>query len=372
MKQTLLIIFGGLSSEHEVSLHSAAALARAVDTGRYELVLVGITRMGQWLCYGGGIDGIERDCWHRHHSCVPALLSPSREDHGLWLMGEDGWKHIRLDLCLPVLHGRMGEDGTVQGLLELAGVPVVGCGSLAGALCMDKEVSHRLAEAAGIPCPRFTTVYREENAPEKARRAMTDIPFPWFVKPAAEGSSFGVTRVENEARLGLALENAFRYGGKVVVEEGIEGIELGCAVLEDAVGAAGQLPFTGAIDAIELAGGFFDFHEKYTLESARILLPAPISEAEAARVRETALSLYRLFGCKGFARVDLFYTKEGSIIFNEINTIPGMTSHSRFPGMLRAAGVSFEEMLARMLAAAAEAGCEKAGANSVSSGEAAV
>lgn len=347
MKRTLAVLFGGISSEHEVSLHSAAAVMRAVDTKAYELVMVGITRLGQWLYYGGPIDAVEADSWHRHPSCRPAVLSPSREDHGLWLMEEAGPSLKTLDLCLPILHGRYGEDGTVQGLLELAGIPIAGCGCLASALCMDKEIAHNLAAEAGIDCPRFATVHRAQGlkaAVAKAAGALAGVPFPWFVKPAAEGSSFGVQRIEGMEQLAPALENAFRYGGKVVVEEGVSGFETGCAVLGT------QAPVTGALDAIALAGGFFDFHEKYTLESARILLPAPVDEAAAARLKETALALYRLFGCAGFARVDLFYTPEGRIVFNEINTIPGMTPHSRFPGMMAAAGIPFEQMVAMLLA----------------------
>lgn len=346
MKKTLAVLFGGCSSEYDVSLHSAAAVMRAVDKTRYELIKLGITRMGQWLLYNGGIDAIEDDSWHRHPSCTPALLSPSREDHGLWLMREDGCTLKTLDLCLPVLHGKYGEDGTVQGLLELAGIPVAGCSSLASALCMDKEMAHRVAMQAGISCPRFVSVHRGGNVKEAAQQVMAGmqgIPFPWFIKPARAGSSFGITRIQEASQVSPALAEAFRHDNKAVVEEGVEGFEVGCAIL------GSDAPRIGTVDAIQLAGGFFNYHEKYTLESAQILLPAPLSAADTARVKATALQLYHLLGCSGFARVDLFFTPGGNIIFNEVNTIPGMTNHSRFPGMLQHAGLPFAQMVQTML-----------------------
>ncbi|MGD9560250.1 MAG: D-alanine--(R)-lactate ligase, partial [Oscillospiraceae bacterium] len=207
MKKTLAVLFGGCSSEYEVSLHSAAAVIDAVDRARYELLTVGITRSGQWLLYPGGTEAILQDSWWRHADCVPALLSPSREDHGLWLAHADGWVCKPLDLVFPVLHGKNGEDGTVQGLLELAGIPFVGCGCLCSALCMDKQVAHALAGQAGIACPPFITVHHAgqplAQLAQEVTEGMGDIPMPWFVKPAAEGSSFGVSRVQTPAQLPL-------------------------------------------------------------------------------------------------------------------------------------------------------------------------
>lgn len=352
MKKTLLVLFGGASSEYEVSLQSATAVLRAVNTELYEVVRVGITRFGQWLHYTGPLEDIENDTWHAHPSCAPALLSPSREEHGLWLPTLQGGAVKTIDLCLPVLHGKNGEDGTVQGLLQLAGIPVAGCGCRTSALCMDKHLAHALARADGIDCPRFAVLQAGLPLQELVRstaQQLQGVPLPWYVKPAGEGSSFGISRIEGMGQLPDALQNAFIYGKKVVVEEGIDGFEVGCAILGT------QNPVTGAVDAIQLAGAFFDYHEKYTLETAQILLPAPLNKKETARVKEVALRLYRLFECSGFARVDLFYTPNGRIIFNEINTIPGMTAHSRYPGMLAAAGIPFEVMVARILTGAVEA-----------------
>lgn len=352
MKQTLAVLFGGASSEYGVSLQSAAGVLGVVNTARYSVVRIGITRQGRWLLYEGPEEEIAADRWWRHASCRPCVLSCSPEEHGVWILGAEGAVLRRLDIIFPVLHGRGGEDGGIQGLLELGGISFVGCGCLSSALCMDKDIAHRLAAGAGIDCPVGMTLYREDGTEqalcENVLRGMAHIPFPWFVKPAAEGSSFGVTRVADCGALPAALHEAFAYGGKIVVEQGISGFEVGCAVLGNAQ------PYTGEVDAIALAGGFFDYHEKYSLETAQILLPAPIFPAQAEAVKQLALDLYRLFGCRGFARVDLFVTKTGRLVFNEINTLPGLTPHSRFPGMLRQAGISFADAVQTLLDLAVE------------------
>lgn len=347
MKKTLAIIFGGCSSEYEVSLHSAAAVINAVDESVYEVVCIGITRQGQWLLYSGTAQDIENDTWWQNSSCVPAVLSPSREDSGLWAMHSDGCTLKRLDVVFPVLHGSFGEDGTVQGLLELSGIPFVGCGCAASAMCMDKDIAHSLAEKAGVACPRSLTVYGSGQSAKTLASGviaeMKDVPFPWFVKPAREGSSFGISHVANAEELAAALDTALRYDEKIVIEEEIDGFEVGCAIM------GGNEPVTGVVDAISLKNGFFDFHEKYTLETAKILLPAPIEDKTAEEIKNTAIKLYKLFGCKGFARVDLFLNSRGEIIFNEINTIPGLTPHSRYPGMFKAAGTEFSKMIEMLL-----------------------
>lgn len=351
MKQTVAILFGGSNSEYEVSLHSAAAVIRAVDKAAYDIVLLGITRAGQGLYFTGDADEVENDTWWQTNTCVPAVLSPNREDHGVWLMYPDGAEKRTLDIVFPVLHGRNGEDGSVQGLLQLANIPCVGCGVLASALCMDKDIAHQLALNAGIHCPAYTTLYSIEiNTPQKRRDAALKaekIGYPLFVKPACEGSSFGISRANNFDELQTALQIALRYGEKIVVEQAIEGFEVGCAVLgnDDLV--------VGSPDAIQLQKGFFDYHEKYNLETAKIV-SAPLALEDVKRVQDTAMHLYRLMGCQGFARVDVFFTPEHEIVFNEINTIPGLTAHSRYPGMLAGIGISFPEMVQRLLDLAVE------------------
>ena len=229
------------------------------------------------------------------------------------------------------------------GLLALAGIPCVGCGVLASALCMDKDAAHRLARAAGVEVPPCAVLHAPPR-PEVLAACTHGLRYPLFVKPACAGSSFGVTRVETPDALPAAVAEAFRHDGKVLVEQAVPGFEVGCAVL-----GAGEALTVGEVDEIELAHGFFDYTEKYTLETARIHMPARLSLAERDRVREAAKTVYRALCCTGFARVDLFYTPDGRIVFNEVNTIPGFTEHSRFPGMMRGAGVEFGPLVERLL-----------------------
>ena len=241
-----------------------------------------------------------------------------------------------------VLHGKNGEDGTIQGLLELAGVPVIGCGALSSALCMDKDRSHKLAALAGVRVPRSAMFPHGTNADE-LQRAAQSLGYPLFVKPVRAGSSFGVSMVRAPEKLAEAAACAFANDRELLLEEAIPGFEVGCAVL-------GTESLTvGAVDEIELSQGFFDFEEKYTLKTSAIHCPARISAEKAAEIQQAAKTIYRALDCKGFARVDLFLTPEGEIIFNEVNTIPGFTAHSRYPNMMRAAGLDFTTLISRII-----------------------
>lgn len=341
------IIFGGCSSEYGVSLHSAAAVIRELDAARYEAVLVGISREGEWFYYSGSVERIENDTW-RGADCVPAVIAPSRSVHGLWVLRETGVETISLDVVLPVLHGRNGEDGTVQGVVALAGIPLAGCGILSSALCMDKERAHKLAAQAGVRVPK-SFVLRSAADEEQALDFARELGFPVFVKPVKAGSSYGISRVCSSDGLQEALAEAAFYDDEILIEEEITGFEVGCAVLGT------EELFTGEVDEIELSGGFFNFTEKYTLQTSEIHVPARISEEKSLEIKETAKRIYRALGCSGFARVDLFLTQTGELVFNEVNTIPGFTAHSRYPGMMKAAGISFSELIDRIIRQAVEA-----------------
>ena len=229
----------------------------------------------------------------------------------------------------------------------MAGVPLVGCGTLSSALCMDKDRAHKLAALAGVRVPR-SRLFPEDCAFEELRTAAETLGWPLFVKPVRAGSSFGVRRVEEPAQLAPAVEAAFRHDGEILLEEAIPGFEVGCAVL-------GNRELTvGAVDEVELSRGFFNYTEKYTLQTSAIHCPARIAPQKAAEIRETAKVLYRALGCRGFARVDLFLTPWGEIVFNEVNTIPGFTPHSRYPAMMRAAGIPFRELVSRLIQLGAE------------------
>ena len=343
----IAVFFGGYSSEYSVSLESAYSVICNLNREKYEPVPVGITEQGKWYYYGGDVEKIKQDCWQQDDACVPAVLSPERGAHKLLLFRESGVETLTVDAALPVMHGRNGEDGTIQGLIQLAEIPLVGCNVLASALCMDKDRAHKLAELAGIRVPRamaFGKVYDLHHVLDFADATG----YPLFVKPVKAGSSYGITKVQNKENLMEAIGLAFRYDNEVIVEEAIPGFEVGCAVLGN-----NEL-ITGEVDEIELAGGFFDFTEKYTLKTSAIHVPARVDQETSNRLKETAKVLYKALGCSGFARVDMFLTPKKEIVFNEINTIPGFTEHSRYPGMMKAAGISFPEILDRVIKLALE------------------
>lgn len=346
-KRRIAILFGGCSPEYGVSLQSAGAVVGHMDTERFMPVLIGITRNGAWYRFDGAAEKIASDTWCNPADCLPAAVSPDREARALLVFHPDGVEKIPLDAAFPVLHGKNGEDGTVQGLFELAGIPLVGCGTLASALCMDKDRAHRLVRAAGVPVPASFVLRRSEDAgaaPALAER----LGYPLFVKPVRAGSSYGISKVARPQELPAAVRLAFGYDDEVIVEERITGFEVGCAVMGN-----GDLT-VGKVDEVELSDGFFDFSEKYTLKTSAIHVPARIPQEKAAEIERTARVIYRTLGCRGFARVDMFLDADGRVVFNEVNTIPGFTAHSRYPGMMAAAGISFEEVVSRAIGLAVD------------------
>ena len=339
--QTILVLFGGCSTEYEVSLQSAHGVLQALDRSRFTPLTVGITREGRWLRYPGGLSHLETGDWQAQPDCVPCTLSPDRGDRRLlWLDGSG--RSEGFDAAFPILHGKNGEDGTVQGLLELVGAPIIGCGALSSALCMDKDRAHKLAALAGVRVPRSRLFRRGAVLPQMARAA-EELGYPLFVKPVRAGSSFGVSKVNTPDQLPAAVWSAFAHDREILLEEAVPGFEVGCAVL-----GSDELT-VGAVDEIQLSQGFFDYTEKYNLITSRIYCPARISPEKAAEIQETAKTVYRALDCRVFARVDLFLTPWGEIVFNEVNTIPGFTAHSRYPGMMKAAGWDFGDLVSRLI-----------------------
>ncbi len=349
--KNIVIIFGGASSEYAVSLQSAYAVICNIDRQKYNPVTVGITQEGNWFYFSGEIDKIQKDTWYNEMDCVPVVLSPDRTWHRLIVLYEKNneikIESIPIDAVFPVLHGRNGEDGTVQGIVELAGIPLIGCGTLSSSLCMDKDRAHRLVELSGIRVPHGM-VLMDNTAVNKACDFIKNIGLPVFVKPVKAGSSFGITKVIDMEQLTLAIASAFKYDNRVILEEAIDGFEVGCAV------CGYDSLIVGEIDEIELneannSEGFFDFTEKYTLKTSAIYVPARIPAEKAQEIKEIAKRIYQVLDCAGFARVDMFLTPEGEIVFNEVNTIPGFTEHSRYPGMMRAAGYGFTKIVNRII-----------------------
>lgn len=342
-RKKIAVLFGGCSTEYSVSLQSAHAVITNIDTHCYEPVLIGIARKtGQWYLFQGNIDTIPEDRWLSDETCTPVWVSTDKTVHGVRFLKGGAVHTISLDAAFPILHGKNGEDGTVQGLLELAGIPVIGCGLLSSAVGMDKELAHRIVSAAGIPTAATVTVIQPYNA-EDLRKYARRLGYPLFIKPVRAGSSFGITRVCAENELLPAVENAFAHDSEVVLEEEIRGFEVGCAVLGN------ETLTIGEVDEIELSEGFFNYEEKYTLKTSSIHVPARIPYDKAEEIRHAAAVIYRALKCRNFARVDLFLTPEGKIYFNEVNTIPGFTAHSRYPGMMKAAGIDFPELIRKLI-----------------------
>ncbi|MCM1065340.1 MAG: D-alanine--D-serine ligase VanG [Eubacterium sp.] len=340
-KKTIAVIFGGRSTEYEVSLQSAFSVLENLNREKYEIIMVGITREGDWYRYRGKPENIPNNAWcGDRENMTPVTVSVSCSSRGFLELST--YVLTEVDMVFPVLHGKNGEDGTVQGMFELAGIPVVGCNMLSSALCMDKGRAHTLVRTAGVAVPKAVTFkrYEMETALREISRRLS---YPLFVKPVRAGSSFGITKVLREAELAHAIGSAFDHDDEVTVEEAVEGFEVGCAVLGD------ETLTVGRVDEIELSEGFFDHTEKYTLKTSKIHMPARIDAQTERRIRETAVTIYRTLGCSGFARVDMFLTPDGEIVFNEVNTIPGFTSHSRYPNMMKGIGLSFGEVLDRLI-----------------------
>src|SRR3982074_418812 len=333
------IIFGGSSEEHPVSVKSAQEVAKNLDTEKYEPFWIGITKSGAWkLC-----DGPDAD-WE-NGGCRPTMLSPDRSVHGLLVLEQGQYEAISLDLVLPVLHGKLGEDGAMQGLLELSGIPYVGCDVQSSALCMDKSLAYIVARSAGIATPNFWAVTADENLdPDQ-------LTYPVFVKPARSGSSFGVSKVSRKEELPSAVETARQYDSKVLIEEAVVGAGGGWAIL----GERSEL-VAGEGVRISLSHGFFKIHQESEPESgsenSTVTVPADISADSRSLVQETAKAVYRALGCRGLSRVDMFLKEDGTVVLNEVNTLPGMTSYSRYPRMMAAAGLPLAEVIDRIVSLA--------------------
>jgi D-alanine---D-serine ligase len=340
LRQNIAVIFGGCSSEYSVSLESAYAVISHMNKEKYTPILIGISSKGNWFKFNGDIEKITADTWCNTSDCTPVMVSLNRAEHGLLMFENNKIEKVHINVAFPVLHGKNGEDGTVQGLFELAGIPIAGCGTLSSALCMDKDMAHKLVRAAGISVP-ISFVLEKNMDKEEAFIQAERIGYPQFVKPVRAGSSYGITKVTNRHDLPAAIKLAFEYDERVIIEECISGFEVGCAVLEN----KDDNLIIGEVDEIELADGFFSFTEKYTLKTSAIYVPARIDAVTAEKMKRTAKTIFKALGCQGFARVDMFLSASGKIVFNEVNTIPGFTVHSRFPNMLKATGMSFEQII---------------------------
>ena len=356
MKKTILCLFGGKSTEYKVSLRSVCTVLDALDTEKYNVVCVGITEDGRWYHYTGTKEQILADTWHTDTAHLRrAMLSSSYGDRNLYIEGdtENTFRTTAIDAVIPMVHGAYCEDGTLQGLLSMTGIPYVGPHTAASAVAMDKVFTKLILNNFGIPQAKCTVLTKSRITEDPAGacdEAEGVSAYPLFVKPANAGSSIGVSKADDREALRTALILAASYDDKVLVEECIVGREVECAVLGNAHPAA-SIP--GEINS---GADFYDYDAKYITDTSSDYIPARISDAALEAVRGYAVRIYEILGCRGLSRVDFFVTADERIIFNEINTLPGFTSISMYPKLWNYMGKSIPALLDDLIALAEEAG----------------
>ncbi|WP_226759549.1 D-alanine--D-alanine ligase family protein [Arthrobacter sp. SO3] len=350
------VLFGGRSSEHAVSCVTAAGVLGAIDQTKYEVIPIGIAKTGQWVLASG-----DTHDWSLSASSLPEVASSAQTvtlaeiggEHQLIVASPNEVPHElgAVDVVFPLLHGPFGEDGTIQGFLELSDTRYVGAGVLASAVGMDKHFMKVVFESAGLRVGPYIAVTDRQwrNDPETVRKRVDQLGFPVFVKPARAGSSMGISKVDSLDGLDAAIEAARQYDPKLVIEAGILGREIECAVLE---GRGTDSPRTSMPGEISVAGGgheFYDFNAKYVDNAAALSCPAELPDEAIARVRELSAVAFDAVGAEGLSRVDFFYTPEGELIINEINTMPGFTPKSMYPQMWKASGLGYAELIDELI-----------------------
>lgn len=349
MEKRIAVLFGGVSSEHEVSRVSAACVLESLPK-EYETIKIGITKDGRWLYYPGETAAMRTGEWENDARCTPAFLSPDKSIHGLVRKVGDAFVPERVDVVFPVLHGKNGEDGTVQGLLDLAGIPYVGCGVLASSDCMDKVVTNTLFDAAGIPHCKWDSMLRTQLAEFDAQeqRVSAKLGYPIFVKPANAGSSVGVSKACDKSQLLAAVQLAAKHDEKIVFEETVVGHEVECAVLGNPDQGADSL-LVSTPGEVVACNDFYDYDAKYVAGTSQTLIPARVTPEQLQQVRTLARRAFVALGCTGLSRCDFFVREDGAVLINEINTLPGFTPISMYPKLIQHEGLSYTELLRRLV-----------------------
>lgn len=351
-KLNVCILFGGISPEYEVSLRSAESVLMNLDPEKYNIFPVGITREGDWILFGGkDYSQLPDDAWKKHPANRKAAISPIR---GQGLLSFEGDCVVRemIDVVFPVLHGENGEDGAMQGLLQLAGIPYVGSDVAASAVSMDKTLTKLVADNEQVTQAQWILVRSNtltKYMDEEIVAIENKFAYPVFVKPAGTGSSVGVSKAADREQLKKALLEAGKYDSKILVEEFIKGREIEVAVMGN------ENPVASVCGEIDSGAEFYDYDAKYVTDTSVAYVPARLDETVAEQVRETAIKIYSALECKGLSRVDFFVTDDNRIVFNEVNTLPGFTSISMFPKLFAASGIPYGQLLDQLLQLAMEA-----------------
>lgn len=334
------VIFGGQSSEHIVSCMSAVNVIEHIDRERYNVLLIGITEEGHWV-KAESLEDVKSGAWRE--SSISAVLSPDATKKSLFLMDEGSVTEVQVHVIFPVLHGLCGEDGTIQGLLELARIPYVGCGVLASAVAMDKLYTKIIVDDLGIRQAAYEAVYREQldQMEQVAERVEAHFSYPVFIKPSNAGSSRGVSKADDRKALMEGLMEAARHDRKILVEEMIAGREIECAVF----GGGHQEVIASGVGEILAAAEFYDFEAKYYNEDSRTVTDPELPAGAAEAVRQASMAVFKAVDGYGLARVDFFVKDDGEVIFNEINTMPGFTAISMYPMLWEARGISKDRLV---------------------------
>jgi len=343
-KKTIAVLFGGQSSEHEVSRISASTIISNIDQNKYFVIPVGITKDGRWMIYNGPVENIKNGEWEKYGT--PAVLSPDASHKGLLKIVGTKVKLIPVDAVFPVLHGLNGEDGTVQGLFELAQIPYVGCGVLASAVSMDKAYTKIIAKHAKIRQAEFIVVMRDDiNKKSVLTKIEKKIGYPCFIKPANAGSSVGITKAHNAEEAVEGMKIAAEHDRKIVIEKNVKGREVECAVL-----GTGKGTKASTVGEVLAAAEFYDYDAKYNNTESRTVIPADLDAKIVEEIRKEAVKVFNAVDGAGLARVD-FFVEEGTnkVIFNELNTLPGFTSISMYPKLWEAVGKPINELIDELI-----------------------
>jgi len=345
-KQRVGIVFGGKSAEHEVSLQSAKNILEAIDKSKYEVVLLGIDKQGEWHLNDASGFLLNAD--------NPALIALNRSGENVALVPGSASQQLitrqqaqplsQLDVIFPIVHGTLGEDGSLQGLLRMANLPFVGSDVLGSAVSMDKDFTKRLLRDAGLEVAPWISVTQAQRARLDAQAVIDQFGLPLFIKPANQGSSVGVSKVDHIDDLAAALDLAFTFDRKVLIEQGIKGREIECAVLGN------DEPEASPCGEVVVHDAFYSYDTKYiSADGAQVVVPAAISEEHSEVIRAVAIRAFQALECFGMARVDVFLTESGEIVVNEVNTLPGFTNISMYPKLWQAAGLSYSDLITRLI-----------------------
>lgn len=351
MKKNVICLFGGKSTEYKVSLRSVECVLKNIDREKYDVSVIGITEKGKWFLYEDDIDLIPSDNWHKSDKLYPVTFNPEN-GNGAFIVTKNGISEVmHTDVVFPVMHGKYCEDGTLQGMLSLAGIPYVGCGCAASAICMDKTLTKLILSNYDVPQANALVFSSREIAADindVISRVEATLTYPVFVKPSSSGSSVGAGKAADKDALIAALKNAAEYDRKVLVEEFIKGREVEIAALENEDGTVTLSP----CGEINPGAEFYDYETKYETDTAEYFIPARILGVTDMRIRDTAELIFHVLGCRGLSRIDFFvrdFKGMEQIIFNEINTLPGFTSISMYPKLFEKHGINTKELISRLI-----------------------